>query len=329
MAAPDFWDDRDSAAEATAQLKKINRTLKPVATLDSELEDLEILCDIAPADPELARELQVRSAAFVSDVDDLELRLTLSGPHDANNAYLSIHAGAGGTESCDWVQMLLRMYSMYLENHRYQARILDSVLGDEAGLRKVTLHVTGDDAFGYLRGEAGVHRLVRISPFDSAKRRHTSFAAVEVLPELEESDEIEIKPDEIRVDTYRASGAGGQHVNKTSSAVRITHLETGIVVQCQNERSQHANRRTAMGMLAARLLILRERDQEAELARLYSDKGEIAFGSQIRSYVLHPYQMVKDHRTNFETGNTQAVLDGRLEGFIAEYLRASIGPGGR
>ncbi len=324
MAAPGFWDDPRAAALLTGELKSINRILKPVETLDAELGDINVLFELAAEDPELADELKDRTEAFVAAVDDLELRLTLSGPHDSNNAYLTIHAGAGGTESCDWVSMLLRMYTMYLENHGYEVKILDTVPGDEAGFRKVTVHVIGDDAFGYLRGEAGVHRLVRISPFDSAHRRHTSFAAVEVLPEMPETEDIRIKPEDIRVDTYRASGAGGQHVNKTSSAVRITHIATGIVVQCQNERSQHANRRTAMAMLTAKLYLLQERERAEELAHLYSDKGEIAFGSQIRSYVLHPYQMVKDHRTDFETGNATGVLDGRIEGFIAAYLRGTI-----
>jgi len=328
MAQGDFWDDREAAKTITAELKRINRTLKPIDTLDGELEDLKVLAELAGDDAELAGEFQKRAGRFIKDVDDLELRLMLAGPHDSHNAYLSIHAGAGGTESCDWVQMLTRMYTMYLESDGYELRVLDSVPGDEAGLRKITLHVIGDDAFGYLRGEAGVHRLVRLSPFDAAHRRHTSFASVDVLPEMEEDDgEIEIKPDEIRVDTYRASGAGGQHVNKTSSAVRITHEATGIVVQCQNERSQHANRRTAMAMLKSRLYLVREREREEELAKLYSEKGEIAFGSQIRSYVLHPYQMVKDHRTGHETGNSQGVLDGDLGGFISAYLRKKVGQG--
>ncbi len=327
MTEPTFWDNREAARTLTAELKQIGRALRPIDRLDGELKDLEVLRELSEQDGELAREFAGRAAAFVRDVDDLELRLLLSGPHDSDNAYLSIHAGAGGTESCDWAAMLTRMYTMYLENNNYEIKILDTLPGDEAGYRKITMHVVGEDAFGYLRGEVGVHRLVRLSPFDAAHRRHTSFASVDVLPELEEEEDIEVKPEEIRVDTYRASGAGGQHVNKTSSAVRITHLPTGIVVQCQNERSQHANRRTATGMLKARLLLLREREREEELAKLYSEKGDIAFGSQIRSYVLHPYQMVKDHRTDYETGNAQAVLDGRLEGFIAAYLRSTVGKG--
>ncbi len=325
MAAPGFWDDRKGAAETTSQLKALNRSLKPVEKLDSEIEEIDVLFELAAEDADLASELKERAARFVGDLDELELHVMLSGPHDSNNAYMSIHAGAGGTESCDWVSMLVRMYTMYLESHGYEVKVLDTVPGDEAGLRKITMHVIGDDAFGYLRGETGVHRLVRLSPFDAAHRRHTSFASVDVLPEMEEEGEVEIKPDEIRVDTYHASGAGGQHVNKTASAVRITHLETGIVVQCQNERSQHSNRRTAMGVLRAKLYLVRERARKEELARLYSEKGEIAFGSQIRSYVLHPYQMVKDHRTNHETGNSQGVLDGGLDGFVGAYLRKNVG----
>jgi len=312
-----------------AELKSINHLLKPIEHLDAELKEIDVLFELAAEDRELARELARRVERFTQDVDDLELRLMLSGPHDHANAYLSIHAGAGGTESCDWVVMLARMYTMYLQNHGYEVKVLDEVPGEEAGARKITMEVDGDDAFGYLKGEIGVHRLVRLSPFDSAHRRHTTFASVDVVPVIEEEGEIEILPEDIRVDTYRAGGAGGQHVNKTSSAVRITHIPTGIVVQCQNERSQHSNRRTAMSLLRARLYLLREREREAELAKIYSEKGEIAFGSQIRSYVLHPYQMVKDHRTDYETGNAQAVLDGRLEGFIAAFLRSALKGGGR
>ena len=312
-----------------AELKSINHTLKPIEKIDSELREIDVLFELAGEDRELAQELAASLERFSADVDDLELRMTLSGPHDSANAYLSIHAGAGGTESCDWVVMLTRMYTMYLQSHGYEVKILDTVEGEEAGYRKITMHVIGDDAFGYLKGEVGVHRLVRLSPFDSNHRRHTTFASVDAIPEIEEDAEIVVKPEEIRVDTYRAGGAGGQHVNKTSSAVRITHIPTGIVVQCQNERSQHSNRRVAMAMLRARLYLLREREREAELAKIYSEKGEIAFGSQIRSYVLHPYQMVKDHRTGFETGNAQAVLDGKLEGFITAYLRSQLGGGGR
>jgi len=329
MAAPGFWDNREAASKLVTELKTINHASKPIDKLDAALREIGVLFELAAQDAELAQELRTSLERFAIDVEDLELKMTFTGPHDSANAYLTIHAGAGGTESCDWVVMLMRMYRMYLERHGYELKILDTVEGEEAGYRKITVHVIGDDAFGYLRGEVGVHRLVRLSPFDANHRRHTTFASVDAIPEIEEDEEIEVKPEEIRVDTYRAGGAGGQHVNKTSSAVRITHVPTGIVVQCQNERSQHSNRKMAYSMLRARLYLLREREREAELAKIYSEKGEIAFGSQMRSYVLHPYQMVKDHRTGFETGNAQAVLDGKLEGFITAYLRGTLKGGGR
>jgi peptide chain release factor 2 len=237
------------------------------------------------------------------------------------NCFFSIHAGAGGTESCDWANMLLRMYSRYFEANKYKFQELDITPGEEAGIRSITLRVSGPFAFGKLSCETGVHRLVRISPFDANKRRHTSFAAVDCIPEFDEDIDIEINEDDIRMDFYRASGAGGQHVNKTSSAVRITHEPTGIVVQCQNERSQHKNRAQALKVLKARLYMLEEQKRDAEVAKLYGAKGEIAWGSQIRSYVMQPYQMVKDHRTDYQTGNVDAVLDGELDGFIENYLR--------
>jgi len=237
------------------------------------------------------------------------------------NCFFSIHAGAGGTESCDWANMLLRMYTRYFEANKYKFQELDITPGEEAGIRSITLRVSGPFAFGKLSCETGVHRLVRISPFDSQSRRHTSFAAVDCVPEFEEDIDVEINEEDLRIDFYRASGAGGQHVNKTSSAVRITHEPTGIVVQCQNERSQHKNKAQAMKVLKARLYMLEQQKRDAELAKLYGDKGEIAWGNQIRSYVLQPYQMVKDHRTSFQTGNVDAVLDGEIDGFIENYLR--------
>jgi peptide chain release factor 2 len=245
----------------------------------------------------------------------------LSRPDDMKNCFFSIHAGAGGTESCDWANMLLRMYTRYFESCKYKYRELDITPGEEAGIRSITLGVSGPFAYGKLSCEVGVHRLVRISPFDANKRRHTSFAAVDCVPEFDEDIDIEIKEDDLEIDFYRASGAGGQHVNKVSSAVRIKHGPTGIVVQCQNERSQHKNRAEAMKLLKAKLYMLEQQKRDAELAKLYSEKGEIAWGNQIRSYVMQPYQMVKDHRTNFQTGNVQAVLDGELDGFIETYLR--------
>jgi len=251
----------------------------------------------------------------------IELQGLLSRPEDMKNCFFSIHAGAGGTESCDWVNMLLRMYSRYFEQNKYKYQQLDITPGEEAGIRSVTLRVSGAFAFGKLSCETGVHRLVRISPFDSNKRRHTSFAAVDCLPEFDEDIDIEIKDDDIRIDFYRSSGAGGQHVNKTSSAVRLTHIPTGLVVQCQNERSQHKNRAQAMKVLKSRLYMLEQQKRDDQLAKLYGEKGEIAWGSQIRSYVMQPYQMVKDHRTEFQTGNISSILDGELDGFIESYLR--------
>jgi len=253
--------------------------------------------------------------------DKIELQGLLSGPQDMKNCFLSIHAGAGGTESCDWASMLLRMYTRYFEDNKYRCEELDITPGEEAGIRSITLRVSGPFAFGKLSCEVGVHRLVRISPFDSQNRRHTSFAAIDCIPEFEDDIDIVVDDDDLRIDFYRASGAGGQHVNKTSSAVRITHIPTGIVVQCQNERSQHKNRAQAMKVLKARLFMLEQKKRDAEIAKLYGDKGEIAWGNQIRSYVLQPYQMVKDHRTNHQTGNVQGVLDGDIEPFIESYLR--------
>ncbi len=247
----------------------------------------------------------------------------LHGPYDRNNAIVSLHAGAGGTEAMDWVAMLFRMYTRWCEDKGYEVKVLDMLPGEEAGIKSVTFHVIGPNAYGYLRCERGVHRLVRISPFDASGRRHTSFASVDVMPELEDDAEIEIRPEDLRIDTYRSSGAGGQHVNKTESAVRITHIPTGIVVQCQNERSQIQNRETAMKMLKARLLELKEREQEEKLRQLKGEVKKIEWGSQIRSYVFHPYNLVKDHRTGAETGNIQAVMDGELDQFINAYLLAN------
>lgn len=245
----------------------------------------------------------------------------LSGPQDTSNCFFSIHAGAGGTESCDWASMLLRMYSRFFETHKFRVEELDITPGEEAGIRSITLRIVGPFAFGKLSCEVGVHRLVRISPFDSQSRRHTSFVAVDCIPEFEDDIDIEIDEDDLRFDFYRASGAGGQHVNKTSSAVRITHGPTGIVVQCQSQRSQHKNRAQAMKVLKARLYIVEQKKRDDEVAQLYGDKGDIAWGNQIRSYVMQPYQMVKDHRTNHQTGNVQAVMDGDIEAFIESFLR--------
>ncbi|MCK4623928.1 MAG: peptide chain release factor 2 [Phycisphaerae bacterium] len=326
MSAPNFWDNQESAQKVVAQLKTLKATITPITELSAQVEDLQTLHELGAeaGDEETLSEAATEAEKLVADLDRLELRTMLAGPHDAGNCYISIHAGAGGTESCDWAEMLLRMYLRYFERNGYKVEQIDRLDGEEAGIRSSTLHISGPYAYGYLSCERGVHRLVRISPFDSAKRRHTSFASVDVLPEL---DEIEIEIDwakDIREDTYRASGAGGQHVNKTSSAVRLTHLETGIVTQCQNERSQHQNRAQARKMLMAKLYQHTQSKRDAELAKMYGDKGEIAFGHQIRSYVLYPYQLVRDERTELKLSNTDAILDGDIQAFIDAALRDKL-----
>jgi len=288
----------------------------------SDLEDLKVLNELGIEEqdesviPEVKQELERLKDSY----SKLKLETLLSGPYDRNNAIMTLHAGAGGTEAQDWVQMLLRMYTRWAEDHQYEVKTLDYLDGDEAGIKSVTIQVIGENAYGYLRSEKGVHRLVRISPFDASGRRHTSFASVDVMPELDEEIQVEINPEDLRIDTYRSSGAGGQHVNKTESAVRITHIPTGIVVACQNERSQIQNRETAMKMLKAKLLELKEREQKEKIEDLKGVQMDIAWGSQIRSYVFCPYTMVKDHRTNYETGDVQAVMDGDLDKFIHAYL---------
>jgi peptide chain release factor 2 len=287
------------------------------------LDDIECLSLLAEEEHDEQAEAEVVKdmKSFTQKLEKFELRTLLGESHDHCSAYLSIYAGAGGTESCDWVSMLFRMYSRWVEKSGYTLSLIDVLPGEEAGIKRITALVKGDYVYGHLKSEIGVHRLVRISPFDANARRHTSFAAVDVLPEIEEEEEIEIDENELRVDTYRASGAGGQHVNKTSSAVRITHVPTGIVVQCQSERSQHQNRRMAMSMLKAKMYQIKEKEKEKELSAAYDEKGEIAWGHQIRSYVLQPYSLVKDLRTGKETGNTQAVLDGEIDEFMESYLK--------
>ena len=323
MASSDFWDNPESAQPVVAQLSALKSIIEPVEELHHEVEDLQELFEMAAADSDKDELTQLEDdlSNLLKRCEQIELTGLLSKPEDAKNCFFSIHAGAGGTESCDWVAMLLRMYSRYFEKNKYKFRELSITPGEEAGIRSITLNVSGAFAYGKLSCENGVHRLVRISPFDSQKRRHTSFAAVDCVPEFDEDIDIEIDENDLRIDFYRASGAGGQHVNKVSSAVRITHHPTGIVVQCQNERSQHKNRAQAMKVLKAKLYMLEQQKRDAELAKLYSKKGEIAWGNQIRSYVLQPYRMVKDHRTDFQTGNVDAVLDGELDGFIESYLR--------
>jgi len=323
MSAPGFWDHPEGAQQVVAELKGLRNILDPVAELSHRMEEAALLYELAEEDGGEAELLEAAGEveAVSADLDRLELRTLLSGPYDAGGCYFSIHAGAGGTESCDWAQMLLRMYLRYFERVRYSVEEVDRVDGEEAGIRSVTLKIEGAYACGYLSCERGVHRLVRISPFDAQNRRHTSFASVDVLPE---ADDVEIEVDwdkDVREDTYRASGAGGQHVNKTSSAIRLTHLPSGVVVQCQNQRSQHQNRAQARRMMMAKLYQLEQAKRDAELAKMYSEKGEIAFGSQIRSYVLYPYQLVRDERTELKVGQADRVLDGDLQEFIDAALR--------
>jgi len=324
MAAPEFWNDRESAQKTFQEVRSLKQIVEPLQEIVQSAEDLDVLADLAEEDDSATAEFDAHCARLERRLDDFEFQRSLNGPADPNNAYLSIHAGAGGTEACDWSQMLLRMYTRWAEDHHCQAEIVDSVPGEEAGLRQVSLHVVGRYAYGHLKSEIGVHRLVRISPFDSNKRRHTTFAAVDVTPEVDDEIDIEIKEADIQMDTFRSGGAGGQHVNKTSSAVRLTHTPTGIIVACQMERSQHRNRAMAMKMLRAKLYQLEESKRQAELAAAYDEKGEIAWGNQIRSYVLQPYQLVKDLRTDVETSNVQSVLDGDIDLFIKAYLKSTM-----
>jgi len=322
MNRPTFWDYPDRAQIVVRELSALKSVVEPMEDLQHEVEDLVELLELAEdGDRDELAQLEDDLAALQNKCERIELAGLLSAPNDTKDCFFSIHAGAGGTESCDWASMLLRMYTRYFERDKYKFEELDIVAGEEAGLRSVTLRVSGPFAFGKLSCETGVHRLVRISPFDSAKRRHTSFAAVDCIPEFSDDINIKLNEDDLKIDFFRASGPGGQNVNKVSSAVRLTHLPTGIVVQCQNERSQHKNRAQAMKMLKAKLYMLEQQKRDAELAKLYGEKGEIAWGNQIRSYVLQPYQMVKDHRTDHQTGNVDAVLDGGIEQFIDSYLR--------
>ncbi len=324
MGAPDFWDDADAAQAINQELADLKGGVDTYNALVAKADDLMTLWEMGMEEKDEGVEADVKAEleALQNDLRSLELELLLSGEYDANNAYLELHAGAGGTEAQDWTQMLLRMYGRWAERHGFSVETLDLQPGDEAGVKSVMLFIKGHNAYGYLKSEKGVHRLVRISPFDSNARRHTSFSACDVMPEMEDAQEVEIDMDDVRVDTYRSSGAGGQHINKTSSAVRMTHMPTGIVVQCQNERSQIQNREVCLRMLRAKLFELEEKKKEEERAKLEGVQQKIEWGSQIRSYVFQPYTMVKDLRTGTETGNVQAVMDGDLDPFIESFLAA-------
>ena len=324
MSQPDFWDRKEEAQQTVSRVSELRNKLDPFMELEKKVGDFEVLAELADMEEDtqdLLEEADSNWQTIQKALDRLEFVSFMSGKTDRNNAILTVHAGAGGTESCDWASMLFRMYSHWAERQGFDTDVVDLQPGDEAGIKSATLVGSGDHAYGHLKHERGVHRLVRISPFDSNKRRHTSFAAVDILAEIDDSIDIDIAPADLRVDTYRSSGAGGQHVNKTDSAVRLTHLPTGIVVACQNERSQHKNRATAMKLMRAKLYELEEEKRQKERAKQEGEKAENAWGSQIRSYVLHPYQMVKDLRTEVETSNTQAVLDGDIDMFIEAMLR--------
>ncbi|WP_274362590.1 peptide chain release factor 2 [Paenibacillus thermotolerans] len=327
MSAPDFWDDNERAQKMIGELNAIKSVVEKYQKLQGECEDLQLLKQLIEEEGEesLAKEWEEGVNKLYSDLEQFELTLLLSSPYDKYNAILELHPGAGGTESQDWASMLYRMYTRWAEKSGYKVEVLDYLPGDEAGIKSVTILVQGYNAYGYLKAEKGVHRLVRISPFDASGRRHTSFVSCDVIPEIEDDNtEIEIRPEDLKVDTYRSSGAGGQHINKTESAVRITHLPTGIVVACQSERSQISNRDRAMQMLRSKLFERRLEEQQKEIAAIRGEQSDIAWGSQIRSYVFHPYSMVKDHRTGEETGNVGAVMDGELDPFINAYLRNQI-----
>lgn len=323
MEEPDFWLDPDKSARIVQEMKGLKNSVDAIEDLESQYEDIQVLLEMGyeENDASLIPEIDDALKKFQEQLEALRISTLLTGEYDKNNAILTLHAGAGGTESCDWAGMLYRMYCRWSERHGFSVEVLDYLDGEEAGIKSVTIQVNGENAYGYLQSEKGVHRLVRISPFNAAGKRQTSFVSCDVMPEIEEDIDIEINDDDIRIDTYRSSGAGGQHINKTSSAIRITHLPTNIVVTCQNERSQFQNKDKAMQMLKAKLLILKQQENAEKLSDIRGDIKDIAWGSQIRSYVMQPYTMVKDHRTGCESGNTGAVLDGALDPFISAYLK--------
>lgn len=317
-----FWEEPEEAQKVNRDLKVTQAKVDRMNKLVTDFEEMQILIDLGIEEnsPAMVKEVTDMLAVFDRELEGLRVETLLNGEFDQGNAIVSLHAGAGGTEACDWVAMLYRMYSRWAENRQYQLEVLDFLDGDEAGIKSITFQINGENAYGYLQAEKGVHRLVRISPFDASGRRHTSFASCDVLPDVEEDVDIAINEEDIRIDTYRASGAGGQHINKTDSAIRITHLPTGIVVQCQNERSQHKNKDKALKMLKAKLYEIKEREHLEKIQDIRGEMKDIGWGSQIRSYVMHPYSMVKDHRTNEETGNVDKVMDGYLEVFMNTYL---------
>ncbi len=322
MSAQGFWDDAEASAKIVKRLKALKSSVEPWQVAWLKYQELSDLAQIAlPEESGLLKELKQGSEILAGQLEKLEFATLLGGPVDANSAILSINAGAGGTEACDWASMLFRMYGCFAQNHGFKVRTIDLLEGEEAGIKNITLLIEGSYAYGYLKAERGVHRLVRISPFDANKRRHTSFASVDVIPEIEDDSEVKIEDKDLRIDVYRSKGAGGQSVNTTDSAVRITHIPTGIVAQCQNERSQLQNKQSALKILRSRLYELELEKREAELAKHAQEKKKIEWGSQIRSYVMHPYTMVKDHRTDFETGDVNSVMNGKLDGFIEAYLK--------
>ncbi len=324
MEAPSFWDDIENSSKVIKESKNIKDTISAYEGLREQLEDIETMLEMGyeENDKELVPEIQEMMKSFEKQFDEMRISTLLSGEYDENDAILTLHAGAGGTESCDWAGMLYRMYSKWAEKRGYKAEVLDFLDGDEAGIKSITVQISGKNAYGYLKSEKGVHRLVRISPFNAAGKRQTSFASCDVLPDIEEDVTVDIAEEDLKIDTYRASGAGGQHINKTDSAIRITHIPTGVVVQCQNERSQHKNKDKAMKMLKAKLYIMKQQENLEKISDLRGEVKEIGWGNQIRSYVMQPYTLVKDHRTNEEIGNVQSVLDGNLDPFMNAYLKS-------
>ena len=323
MEAPDFWDNPERSQESMKTLKSLKDDLETYQQLENQYEEIEMLIEMGyeENDPAVIPEIEETLTSFRQTLEDIRIKTLLSGEYDESNAIVTLHAGAGGTESCDWASMLYRMYTRWADKKGYQVEVLDYLDGDEAGIKAVTFQVNGPKAYGYLKSEKGVHRLVRISPFNAAGKRQTSFVSCDVMPDIEEDVDVEINMDDLRIDTYRSSGAGGQHINKTSSAIRITHLPTGIVVQCQNERSQHQNKDKAMQMLKAKLYLLKQQENAEKASDIRGEVKEIGWGNQIRSYVMQPYKMVKDLRTGEESGNVDSVMDGNIDPFINAYLK--------